>query len=208
MVLDQDHVTETLLVGGKSYKYRQFENTFTQPNAMVNEQMLSWASDQARHLGGDLLELYCGNGNFTLPLSQHFNKVLTTEISKGSIAALKWNLETNSVSNVDHARLSAEELTEALDRVRPFRRLSHLDLDSYQFSTIFVDPPRAGIDEKTLKLLARFENIIYISCNPETLAQNLNQLRDSHKIVAVAAFDQFPFTHHLESGVALKQNLR
>lgn len=209
ILIGNDYVTETLKVDGYSYHMQQIEGTFTQPNAVVNEHMVTWACEQAQEIGkkgiGDLLELYCGNGNFTLPLSRHFNKVLTTEISKGSIAALKWNLEANQIDNVQHARLSAEEVTQALDRVRPFRRLSHTDLDSYRFSTIFVDPPRGGIDEQTMELVRRFDNIIYISCNPETLKQNLEQIADSHQITATAAFDQFPFTPHLEAGVCLRR---
>jgi tRNA (uracil-5-)-methyltransferase len=209
ILLGNDYVTETLKIDDQSYQMRQIESTFTQPNAGVNEQMVRWACQQAQSIENasntDLLELYCGNGNFSLPLSRFYRNVLTTEISKGSIAALKWNLEANRISNVEHARLSAEEVTQTLDRVRPFRRLSHIDLDSYQFSTIFVDPPRAGVDTKTMELVRRFDNIIYISCNPETLKLNLEQIADTHEITATAAFDQFPFTPHLEAGVCLKR---
>ena len=209
ILFGNDYVTENLNVGGSRYQMRQIESTFTQPNAGVNEQMVSWACTQAQDIGkkgvSDLLELYCGNGNFTLPLCKYFNKVLTTEISKGSIAALKWNMQANKIDNIQLARLSAEEAAQALDRERPFRRLSHVDLDSYEFSTIFVDPPRAGVDEKTMELVRRFNNIIYISCNPVTLKQNVEQIADSHEITATAAFDQFPFTPHLEAGVCLKR---
>jgi tRNA (uracil-5-)-methyltransferase len=66
--------------------------------------------------------------------------------------------------------LSAEELTQALNEVRPFRRLEGIDLKSYEFGTVFVDPPRAGMDPDTCELTRRFERILYISCNPETLA--------------------------------------
>lgn len=205
LVLGNDYVTETLNVNDDHFQMRQIEGSFTQPNAQVNEKMVAWACSQAENLGGDLLELYCGNGNFSLPLSRQYNRVLTTEISKSSIAALKWNLEANQIDNIEIARMSAEEVTQALDGVRPFRRLRHIDLDSYQFSTIFVDPPRAGVDEKTMELVRRFDNIIYISCNPETLQANIGQITDSHDIKATAAFDQFPFTAHLEAGVFLQK---
>jgi tRNA (uracil-5-)-methyltransferase len=56
-----------------------------------------------------------------------------------------------------------------------------------------------------MELVRRFDNIIYISCNPETLKLNLEQIADSHEITATAAFDQFPFTPHLEAGVCLKR---
>ena len=203
VVLGNDFVTETLSIAGTDYAMRQIEGSFTQPNAGVNQQMVSWACDKAAGLGADLLELYCGNGNFTLPLSRHYDKVLTTEISKSSIAALEWNVQANQIDNISLARMSAEEVTQALDGVRPFRRLKHIDLDSYRFSTIFVDPPRAGVDKQTMELVRRFDNIIYVSCNPETLVKNIEQIADTHKITAMAAFDQFPFTPHLEAAVAI-----
>ena len=169
--------------------------------------MLTWACDAAQNLGKDMLELYCGNGNFTLPLSQHFNQVLATEVSKTSVNAAQWNIEANQITNLKIARLSAEEFTEAYTQNREFRRLQEqgIDLKNYDFSTIFVDPPRAGVDDETLKLVARFDNVLYISCNPETLRANLDTLCQTHTIERTALFDQFPFTHHIESGVWLKK---
>ena len=69
--------------------------------------------DRLRLDGGDLLELYCGNGNFTLPLATRVRKVLATEISKSSVNAALANLADNGVDNVTLVRLSAEELTQA-----------------------------------------------------------------------------------------------
>lgn len=65
IVLSQDFVTEALTVNGKTFRYRQIEGSFTQPNAQVCQKMLTWACDAAQNLGKDMLELYCGNGNFT-----------------------------------------------------------------------------------------------------------------------------------------------
>ena len=207
IVLSQDFVTEALEVNGKTFRYRQIEGSFTQPNAQVCQKMLTWACDAAQNLGKDLLELYCGNGNFTLPLSQHFNQVLATEVSKTSVNAAQWNIEANQITNLKIARLSAEEFTEVYTQNREFRRLQEqgIDLKDYDFSTIFVDPPRAGVDDETLKLVARFDNVLYISCNPETLRANLDTLCQTHTIERAALFDQFPFTHHIESGVWLKK---
>ena len=210
IVLTQDYITEELNVNGKTFRYRQVEGSFTQPNARVCEKMLGWACDVAQNLGGALLELYCGNGNFTLPLSQHFRQVLATEVSKTSVYAAQWNIEANQRDNIKIARLSAEEFTEAYTQSREFRRLQEqgISLKDYGFSTIFVDPPRAGVDEETLKLVSQFGNIIYISCNPETLRANLDTLCRTHTVKRAALFDQFPFTHHIESGVWLKKKNR
>lgn len=207
MVLQQDFVTESLTVYEHKLIYRQIEGSFTQPNTKVCEKMLAWAYDCARPLKGDLLELYCGNGNFTLPLSKQFNRVLATEISKTSVAAAQWGIIENQIDNVKIARLSAEDFTAAYHGQREFKRLQEqgIDVKSYQFSTVFVDPPRAGIDADTLKLLTEFDNIIYISCNPLTLNDNLIKLTQTHTIKRMALFDQFPFTHHIESGVLLQK---
>jgi len=62
---------------------------------------------------------------------------------------------------------------------------------------------RAGLDDGTCALLARFPRIIYISCNPVTLARDVEKLKTTHSIHRAAAFDQFPYTHHLEAGVYL-----
>ncbi|UOO83234.1 tRNA (uridine(54)-C5)-methyltransferase TrmA [Uruburuella testudinis] len=207
VVLDQDFVTEKLHVAGKTFSYRQIEGSFTQPNAQVCEKMLAWACSCAEGLGGDMLELYCGNGNFTLPLADKFRRVLATEVSKTSVNAALWNIQANGSRNVQIARLSAEEFTEAYRGNRPFRRLQEqgIVLADYAFSTIFVDPPRAGIDDATLQLVAQFDYVIYISCNPETLRSNLDILTQTHDIRRMALFDQFPFTHHIESGVFLSK---
>lgn len=207
VVLDKDYVTEQLNIEGRNYSYQQVESGFTQPNAGINCQMLEWSSKQLAGSSDDLLELYCGNGNFTAVLAQHFNQVLATEISKVSVNSALTNFAANQVDNVKVVRMSSEEFTQALNKQRPFRRLADIDLESYKFSTIFVDPPRAGLDSETEKLVSRFDNILYISCNPETLASNLSQITQTHNIESVAVFDQFPWTDHLESGVLLKRKI-
>ncbi|WP_085674962.1 MULTISPECIES: tRNA (uridine(54)-C5)-methyltransferase TrmA [unclassified Pseudomonas] len=203
LVIGRDYAVEKLDVAGRVFSYRQPEGAFTQPNGAVNQKMLSWAFEAIGEREDDLLELYCGNGNFTLPLATRVRQVLATEISKTSVNAALSNLDENAVDNVRLVRLSAEELTQALNEVRPFRRLEGIDLKSYEFGTVFVDPPRAGMDPDTCELTRRFERILYISCNPETLAANIAQLQDTHRIERCALFDQFPYTHHMESGVLL-----
>jgi tRNA (uracil-5-)-methyltransferase len=205
LVLSDDFVTETLVVKQRQYSYQQVEASFTQPNAQVNQEMLTWASDCLANSSDDLVELYCGNGNFTAVLAQHFDKVLATEISKVSVNSAHTNFAANKIDNVTIARLSSEEFTQALNRERAFRRLAEVNLDSFNFSTIFVDPPRAGLDSGTEKLVTEMDNILYISCNPQTLAENLKQITKTHRVVKAALFDQFPWTHHIESGVLLRR---
>jgi tRNA (uracil-5-)-methyltransferase len=204
VILSDEFVTEKLDIDGKTFTYVQYESGFTQPNPVVNVKMIEWAIVQAKKVGhGDFLESYCGLGNFTLPLSHYFEKVLATEISKGSIKAALENCALNGVENITFARLASEEMTEALGGVRAFDRLKEIDLKSYNFSTVLVDPPRAGLDEGTIKLISSIENIIYISCNPETLARDLETLTKTHTVIEAAMYDQFPHTAHVESGVFL-----
>ena len=205
VVIGRDYAEETLSVAGRSFRYRQPEGAFTQPNGEVCQKMLNWAYEVMGERNDDLLELYCGNGNFTLPLATRARRALATEISKSSVNAALHNLADNGISNTTLVRLSAEELTQALNGVRPFRRLAGVDLPSYEFGTVFVDPPRAGMDDDTCRLVQRFPRILYISCNPETLAQNLTLLSETHKVTRAALFDQFPYTHHMESGVLLER---
>lgn len=207
LVLSEDFVVEKFNVDQNTYQYKQIENGFTQPNAIICQKMLQWASDAAEQCSGDLLELYCGNGNFTLPLSRKFRKVLATELAKSSVYAAEWSIDINQIQNIQIARLAAEEFTQAYHGTRTFRRLqeANIDLNNYDFDTIFVDPPRAGIDIDTLKLMQNFKHIIYISCNPNTLKDNLDILCESHQIIRFALFDQFPYTHHVESAVLLQK---
>jgi tRNA (uracil-5-)-methyltransferase len=206
VILSDEYVTEKLEIDGKTFSYVQYEGGFTQPNPAVNIKMIEWAIKQAKTVGyGDFLEAYCGLGNFTLPVSHYFGKVLATEISKNSINAAKQNCALNDIENITFARLSSEEMTEALQGKREFTRLKGIDLDSYRFSTVLVDPPRAGLDEGTTQLISDIEHIIYISCNPETLARDLETLAQTHEVLEAAIYDQFPHTDHVESGVFLKK---
>ncbi|CAH0990105.1 tRNA/tmRNA (uracil-C(5))-methyltransferase [Sinobacterium norvegicum] len=203
--LDRDFVIEKLPLSLGEFSYKQVEGGFTQPNAKMNCSMINWAVDASKDNGGDLVELYCGNGNFTLPLSRQFDKVLATEISKTSVHSAQYNIAENNIDNLTIIRMSSEEFTQALNGEREFRRLKGVDLDSYQFSTVLVDPPRAGLDSETVKLVQRFDNILYVSCNPHTLAENLTTINQTHEVVKLAFFDQFPYTHHMETGVYLKR---
>ncbi|MFC3034803.1 tRNA (uridine(54)-C5)-methyltransferase TrmA [Pseudoalteromonas fenneropenaei] len=202
-VLGRDYVTERLTVNGKEYVYQQVENSFTQPNAKVNEKMLAWAQSIAANLQNDLLELYCGNGNFSIALAGHFNKVLATEIAKSSVQSAQLNIAANGVTNLDIIRMSSEEFTQAMKGEKQFSRLNGIDLKTYNCQTILVDPPRAGMDELTCRLVAEYDNVIYISCNPDTLERDLELLSQTHQVSRIAIFDQFPYTHHVESGVFL-----
>ena len=203
LVVGRDWLLEEFELNGRQLRYQQIEGSFTQPNGGVNRKMLGWACQQAAGLGGDLLELYCGNGNFTMALAPLFGRVLATEVSKTSVHAAQYNINANCIDNIAIVRMSSDEISGALAGVREFNRMKEIDLASYHFTTLFVDPPRAGLDASTLALARGFERILYISCNPQTLLENVTALNATHEISAAAVFDQFPYTHHLECGLLL-----
>jgi tRNA (uracil-5-)-methyltransferase len=225
---DGDTVEDVLRVGGPDDDGRdcvltQQEGAFTQPNAGVCEKMLTWAWDATRReTDGDagdhgdsrgLCELYCGNGTFTVALAPNFDCVVATELSRASVRLARRNLRRNAgAAHARVAKLSAAEFALAHAGRRQFRRLrdagvaSHAELAGLQ--TLFVDPPRAGLDAATRGLAAAFERVVYVSCNPETLSRDLAALRDTHAVARLAAFDQFPYTPHLEAGVVLEKKNR
>ncbi|MDX2368076.1 MAG: tRNA (uridine(54)-C5)-methyltransferase TrmA [Colwellia sp.] len=203
IILDKDYVMESLQVGDNTFIYQQVENSFTQPNGGVNEQMLLWAQQATTDARGDLIELYCGNGNFSIALAQNFDRVLGTEISKTSVRSAQVNIKENNIDNIDIVRMSSEEFSQAMNGERQFRRLEGFDLTTYNYDTVLVDPPRAGLDEDSVELVSRFNKVIYISCNPNTLKDNLILLSRTHVIQQFALFDQFPYTDHIEVGMIL-----
>lgn len=213
IVVNGETVEEVLTVPGRGRcSYMQTEGAFTQPNAGVCAAMLGWAFDATRGLeASDLCELYCGNGCFTVALAPNFRHVIATEISKASVRLAEANLQTNGISNACVARLSAEEFVEAHAGVRRFRRLDEACIELGAASafdrleTLFVDPPRAGLDATCRTLAAGFDRVVYVSCNPETLARDIEELSATHSLVRLAAFDQFPYTPHLECGVVLER---
>ena len=200
VVIGKDYITENIL----KYRYKIIENSFSQPNSFINSKMIQWVVNDDLSHKNDLLELYCGAGNFTIPFATKYNKILATEISKNSIKAAKENMLINNVKNIEFLRMSVEEFVDALNGGRVYNRMKHIDINDYSIDTVFVDPPRAGLDQLTTDFIKNYENIIYISCNPETLKRDLESLCNTHNIVSMAVFDQFAYTNHLEMGVKLR----
>jgi tRNA (uracil-5-)-methyltransferase len=129
--------------------------------------------------------------------------VVATEIAKGSVRSAQWNIRENGIDNIDVVRLSSEELALILKGERSSRKVQGLALEQCRFTTVLVDPPRAGLDRHTVEQISAYPHILYISCNPQTLQENLRQLGSSHTLERFAIFDQFPYTDHLECGVYL-----
>ena len=206
LIIGQDYVTEQYASLNKKFKLKLYEQCFSQTNPDICDQMINWIEDNGQK-DTDIIELHCGIGTFTIPLSRLFNNVIATENSRPSIIALEQNIKSNNSTNIKYARLSGKETLDAYEEKREFRRLvnKQINLKEYNIKTIFVDPPREGIDQKTLNKISQFDQIIYISCGFESLKRDLNLLKKTHEIKRAAMFDQFPYTNHIESGVILER---
>jgi tRNA (uracil-5-)-methyltransferase len=173
----------------------QTDQSFYQPNHFHMPEMVAKAMSFVKD-PKDLLELYCGSGTFSLPMRKLFNKIFATENNRQSIRCIKKSIYEQSIKNIFHARLSAEEVSE-LFAGRVFKRMNGTNISDFNFSHVLVDPPRAGLDKDVIKLISKFENIIYISCNYETYERDIKNLED-FTIKNIEIFDQFPNTNHLE----------
>jgi 23S rRNA (uracil1939-C5)-methyltransferase len=140
--------------------------------------------------GGTALDLYAGVGLFARPMAERFGKVMAVESSPASAADLKANLPKNAKA----VRSTTEEFLAKSRDLRP-------DL-------IVVDPPRAGLGEKTTKMLGAMAapRITYLSCDPTTLARDVNALlKSGYRVEEVRLIDLFPQTFHIESLVRLRR---
>ena len=204
LVKGLNYVTEEYQTDNQNYQLRLYEQCFSQTNPGICNDMLNWVEKNTTK-EGDLLELHCGLGTFTILFSNIFNKVLATENSRPSIKGLEKNIQLNNSNNVSFARLSGHETLNALKGIRKYRRLNGIHLTDFNLSTLFLDPPRSGLDAKTLSSVRGFEQIVYMSCGFKSLVDDLEYLRKSHQICETALFDQFPYTDHIESGVILRK---
>ncbi|CBG39475.1 tRNA (uridine(54)-C5)-methyltransferase TrmA [Helicobacter mustelae] len=209
ILIGSDLQESSLNVAGRKLIYLHKEGNFSQPNPFINEKMLNFILACLQdHPRRDLLELYCGSGNFSIALADSFERVFATEVVKSAIPVLLENARRNDITNLTAARLSGLETMQALSFERDFFRLRGVDLRDFNFSHILVDPPRSGIgDIKMLHFLQKFPYIIYVSCNPHSLKRDFLILSQSHKVIHSALFDQFPHTHHVESIMILQKVL-
>lgn len=240
LVVNKDFIIEKMQVDSRQISLKQIENSFTQPNGKIAQDMLNWLYSQTQKLKSklantDLLELYSGNSFFSLALSPNFSKILNVEVAKTSTYAANYNILANNCANIKAINAKSEDIAYLLsasqviqnsttgavadEKQEPLsanlvlekskKRLAleleknQVKLNDYSFSSILVDPPRKGLDELTLKEAQKFTYIFYISCNIETLMENLQELTKTHKITDVAFFDQFPYTNHSEVGLVL-----
>jgi 23S rRNA (uracil1939-C5)-methyltransferase len=183
-----DAIEEELL----GLRFRVRPNAFMQTNTEMAAVLYDLAIEQTALTGGETVyDLYCGTGTIGLALASRALTVWGVEISEESVACAIENAELNGITN---AAFFAGNVSLALEELRD--RAGDPDV-------VVVDPPRAGLAGKALRRLARLgaPRIVYVSCNPTTLASDAKLLRDDfgYELVRCLPVDMFPHTPHIES---------
>ena len=176
-------------------KFKISSKSFYQVNPSQTEVLYSRAIEMAKLDKNDLIiDTYCGIGTIGLIASKHVNRVLGVEIVKEAIVDAKNNANINNIKN---ATFVCEDAA---------RFMVDLAMANEKVDVIFLDPPRKGLDtsliESVLKLKPR--KVVYISCNPSTLARDLAFLKELYNITEVQPVDMFPHTYHVETVACLE----
>ena len=140
----------------------------------------------------EVLEAYCGVGVMSLMAARKAKHVTGVEIVPDAIDNAKKNARYNKIDNVDFVVGDSGSVMEEISKEK-------------QLDCLIVDPPRTGLDEKMINsiLNSNAKKLIYVSCNPSTLAKNLNVLKEYYNIESIRAIDVFSNTEHVESIVYL-----
>ena len=174
----------------KGMTLKATEGNFYQVNWEQNRAMVKTVLDFAALSKTEVvLDLYCGIGNFALPLAQQARSVIGIESGYSAIEDAKANAELNGVKN---AEFIADDMQRGLKTL--VQRKLHADV-------IVLDPPRAGATLKTLERVLAFvpKKIVYVSCNPATLARDLKFFHlFGFRLDRLQPIDMFPYTYHIE----------
>ncbi len=168
------------------FSYAVYPNSFFQ----VNTGMIEKLYDKVREYAGTgkkLLDLYCGAGTIGIYLASNFDNVYGIEVNSDAVRGANLNKEINKIDNIHFECKKANEIV------------------SIEADTVVVDPPRAGLDKVTVNklLTSNVKKIVYVSCNPITLARDINSLKDKYEVENMTLFDMFPNTRHVESVICL-----
>lgn len=164
---------------------------FVQVNAGMNQKMIAQALDLLDPQADDrVLDLFCGLGNFTLPIARRAGRVVGVEGDAGLVARARQNAASNGISN---AEFHAADLTTDLS-AEPWMRDG--------FNKLLLDPPRSGAEAVIRQLdFKGIDRVVYVSCHPGSLARDAGILvrEKGYRLKAAGAMDMFPHTAHVES---------
>ena len=173
------------------YKFKISPMSFYQVNPVQTEKLYSKAVEYADLKGTETVyDLYCGIGTIGIFASKNVKKLYGIETISQAIDDAKFNAKLNDIKN-------AEFFVGDVENVLPEFIKETEELPD----VVFVDPPRKGCDKTALETLLKIEpkKIVYVSCNPATLARDVKILEEKYKLEKVSLVDMFPFTHHVES---------
>ena len=179
--------------------FRISSRSFYQVNPVQTEILYRTAISFAGLTGKEtVVDAYCGIGTIGIIASEKAEKVISVELNKDALHDARINARENNRQNVEFYQGDASEF------------LENMAIDGYRVDVVFLDPPRSGSDEKFLSSAVRLHprTIVYISCNPETLARDLGYLtKHGYKGKKIQPVDMFPGTRHVETVVLLtRQN--
>lgn len=176
-------------------KFKISPLSFYQVNPVQMEVLYNTAINYANLKKNDTVyDLYSGIGTISLCVSKKVSRVYGIEIVKDAVSDSKQNAKINNIKNVSFIVGRVEKLLPKL-------------CEKQKADVIFVDPPRSGLDSKTIDTIldVKPNKIVYISCNPETLIFNLDKLSKSFDIEKIQPVDMFPFTSHVECVCVLEK---
>lgn len=176
------------------YTYRISANSFFQTNTTQAETLYNQILDIARLKPEDIVyDLFCGTGSIALFASGHCRKVLGVEVVESSVNDARENAKRHEVENCEFIRIDLKDIADIEAEMREF---GHPDV-------VITDPPRAGMNPKAVKMLLKMAppTIIYVSCNPASLARDGQMLCEdrAYRLVECHPVDMFPQTNHVES---------
>ncbi len=164
---------------------------FTQVNFKLNQKMINLALEMLElNEDDEVIDLFCGLGNFTLPIAKHAKHVVGVEGDLGLIERAKYNAEKNDISNADFYKADLFKEVEGFEWFR-----------GKTYNKALIDPARSGAIE-IVELLPKLgvERLVYVSCNPATLARDTAKLIElGYKLETAGVMDMFPQTAHVES---------
>jgi 23S rRNA (uracil1939-C5)-methyltransferase len=178
-------------VPAEGLNFRFTPTNFVQVNAELNQKMIRLALEKLAPEPQDrILDLFCGLGNFTLPIAHHCQQVVGIEGNEELVSLARSNAERNNIGN---AEFHVADLTQ-----------DHAQADwlAGGFDQVLVDPPRSGAQEVLAALAALGpRRIVYISCHPGSLARDAGMLVRDHgfRLIEAGVMDMFPHTAHVES---------
>lgn len=170
--------------------------SFFQVNTMQAQKLYDTAAEYlGENFSSKVVDSFSGTGSIALYLADKAEKIYAIESLESAVKDAEENAKLNNVNNVEFIQGMVEDELPKL-------------LENKEIDSIIFDPPRKGLDEKTINLLleSSIEKIIYISCNPATQARDLKKLKKKYNLVKIQPVDLFPQTYHIESAALLELN--